>query len=192
MGQQGSAPGHYYDCLQLTSPGRGLGTGSHLYLGQWAKHRPLTCRPNKSVLQQFSANKVETFEPQGDHVVGSGYHDTCQRWCRQSEGGGRAGATKRRGGGHLCFGQWVSTFNLFLPPAAILDDQSLCGRGERLALALARENINSLMEGSSQARVEVDVYELQKDSQYSTTDTSESQFVPAVAAGCVFNFLLTY
>ncbi|XP_039880804.1 glutamate receptor ionotropic, kainate 5-like [Simochromis diagramma] len=55
--------------------------------------------------------------------------------------------------------------------AAILDDQSVCGRGERLALALARENINSLMEGSSQARVEVDVYELQKDSQYDTTDT---------------------
>uniref|UniRef100_A0A4W6G185 Glutamate receptor n=1 Tax=Lates calcarifer TaxID=8187 RepID=A0A4W6G185_LATCA len=55
--------------------------------------------------------------------------------------------------------------------AAILDDQSACGRGERLALALARENINSLMEGSSQARVEVDVYELQKDSQYDTTDT---------------------
>ncbi|XP_059205737.1 LOW QUALITY PROTEIN: glutamate receptor ionotropic, kainate 5-like [Centropristis striata] len=54
--------------------------------------------------------------------------------------------------------------------AAILDDQSSCGRGERLALALARENINSLM-GSSQARVEVDVYELQKDSQYDTTDT---------------------
>lgn len=61
------------------------------------------------------------------------------------------------------------------PPAAILDDQSVCGRGERLALALARENINSLMEGSAQARVEVDVYELQNDSQYSTTDASESR-----------------
>uniref|UniRef100_UPI0037E81092 glutamate receptor ionotropic, kainate 5-like isoform X1 n=1 Tax=Semicossyphus pulcher TaxID=241346 RepID=UPI0037E81092 len=55
--------------------------------------------------------------------------------------------------------------------AAILDDQSTCGRGERLALALARENINSLMEGPSEARVEVDVYELTKDSQYDTTDT---------------------
>ncbi|KAK9527104.1 hypothetical protein VZT92_015765 [Zoarces viviparus] len=55
--------------------------------------------------------------------------------------------------------------------AAILDDQSACGRGERLALALARENINSLMEGSSRARVEVDVYELLKDSHYDTTDT---------------------
>uniref|UniRef100_A0A3Q3FAH9 Receptor ligand binding region domain-containing protein n=1 Tax=Labrus bergylta TaxID=56723 RepID=A0A3Q3FAH9_9LABR len=58
-----------------------------------------------------------------------------------------------------------------LPPAAILDDQSTCGRGERLALALARENINSLMEGPSEARVEVDVYELSKDSQYDTTET---------------------
>ncbi|XP_024153999.2 glutamate receptor ionotropic, kainate 5 [Oryzias melastigma] len=55
--------------------------------------------------------------------------------------------------------------------AAILDDQSDCGRGERLALALARENINNNIEGASQARVEVDVYELQKDSQYDTTDT---------------------
>uniref|UniRef100_A0A8D3A961 Glutamate receptor n=1 Tax=Scophthalmus maximus TaxID=52904 RepID=A0A8D3A961_SCOMX len=55
--------------------------------------------------------------------------------------------------------------------SAILDDQSVCGRGERLALALARENINSAMEGPSRARVEVDIYELQKDSQYHTTDT---------------------
>lgn len=54
----------------------------------------------------------------------------------------------------------------------------MCGRGERLALALARENINSLMEGPSQARVEVDVYELQKDSQYDTTDTSKSPSRP--------------
>ncbi|KAK5605507.1 Glutamate receptor ionotropic, kainate 5 [Crenichthys baileyi] len=72
----------------------------------------------------------------------------------------------------------VSTLRLWIrrtfkscPTAAILDDQSVCGRGERLALALARENINNQMEGSSQARVEVDVYELQKDSQYDTTDT---------------------
>uniref|UniRef100_A0A6Q2YCH9 Glutamate receptor n=1 Tax=Esox lucius TaxID=8010 RepID=A0A6Q2YCH9_ESOLU len=57
------------------------------------------------------------------------------------------------------------------PPAAILDDQAVCGRGERLALALARENINSLFEGPSRARVEVDIFELQKDSQYETTDT---------------------
>ncbi|KAM8869922.1 glutamate receptor ionotropic, kainate 5 isoform 2-T2 [Spinachia spinachia] len=55
--------------------------------------------------------------------------------------------------------------------AAILDDQSVCGHGERLALALARENINSVMEAPSRARVEVDIYELLKDSQYDTTDT---------------------
>ncbi|XP_061632758.1 glutamate receptor ionotropic, kainate 5 isoform X4 [Phyllopteryx taeniolatus] len=55
--------------------------------------------------------------------------------------------------------------------AAILDDQSVCGRGERLALSLARENINSLMEDPARARVEVDIFELQKDSQYDTTDT---------------------
>ncbi|KAG7469271.1 hypothetical protein MATL_G00127160 [Megalops atlanticus] len=55
--------------------------------------------------------------------------------------------------------------------AAILDDQSVCGRGERLALALARENINSVMEGPARARVEVDIFELQRDSQYETTDT---------------------
>uniref|UniRef100_A0A8C6MAI6 Glutamate receptor n=1 Tax=Nothobranchius furzeri TaxID=105023 RepID=A0A8C6MAI6_NOTFU len=60
---------------------------------------------------------------------------------------------------------------LGLECAALLDDPSVCGRGERLALALARENINNQMEGSAQARVEVDVYELQKDSQYDTTDT---------------------
>lgn len=42
-----------------------------------------------------------------------------------------------------------------------------------MALALARENINSVMEGPARARVEVDIYELQKDSQYDTTDTSE-------------------
>uniref|UniRef100_A0A8B9KXD5 Glutamate receptor, ionotropic, kainate 5 n=1 Tax=Astyanax mexicanus TaxID=7994 RepID=A0A8B9KXD5_ASTMX len=54
---------------------------------------------------------------------------------------------------------------------AILDDHSACGRGERLALALARENINSVMEGPARARVDVDVFELQKDSQYETTDT---------------------
>uniref|UniRef100_A0A8C1INJ3 Glutamate receptor n=1 Tax=Cyprinus carpio TaxID=7962 RepID=A0A8C1INJ3_CYPCA len=61
--------------------------------------------------------------------------------------------------------------NLRYYSSAILDDQSACGRGERLALALARENINSVMEGPSRARVEVDIFELQRDSQYETTDT---------------------
>uniref|UniRef100_A0A9J8BCW6 Glutamate receptor n=1 Tax=Cyprinus carpio carpio TaxID=630221 RepID=A0A9J8BCW6_CYPCA len=66
----------------------------------------------------------------------------------------------------------VLTYSFFYSSsAAILDDQSACGRGERLALALARENINSVMEGPSRARVEVDIFELQRDSQYETTDT---------------------
>ncbi len=35
------------------------------------------------------------------------------------------------------------------------------------------------MEGPARAQVEVDIYELQKDSQYDTTDTSEwSRFTP--------------
>ncbi|KAE8593567.1 hypothetical protein XENTR_v10019199 [Xenopus tropicalis] len=55
--------------------------------------------------------------------------------------------------------------------AAILDDQTVCGRGERLALALAREHINSHTQGSASGRVEVEIFELQKDSQYETTDT---------------------
>uniref|UniRef100_A0A8C1X9L5 Glutamate receptor n=1 Tax=Cyprinus carpio TaxID=7962 RepID=A0A8C1X9L5_CYPCA len=67
------------------------------------------------------------------------------------------------------FSKWLSFF--CSSSAAILDDQSACGRGERLALALARENINSVMEGPSRARVEVDIFELQRDSQYETTDT---------------------
>uniref|UniRef100_A0A3B5BI53 Glutamate receptor n=1 Tax=Stegastes partitus TaxID=144197 RepID=A0A3B5BI53_9TELE len=69
---------------------------------------------------------------------------------------------------------FLSFLLVTMPPrslTAILDDQSVCGRGERLALALARENINSVMEGPARARVEVDIYELQKDSQYDTTDT---------------------
>ncbi|KAH1179942.1 hypothetical protein KIL84_005992 [Mauremys mutica] len=57
------------------------------------------------------------------------------------------------------------------PAAAILDDQTVCGRGERLALALAREQINSIIEVPAKARVEVEIFELQRDSQYETTDT---------------------
>uniref|UniRef100_A0A5F9DRM9 Glutamate receptor n=1 Tax=Oryctolagus cuniculus TaxID=9986 RepID=A0A5F9DRM9_RABIT len=58
-----------------------------------------------------------------------------------------------------------------VPSAAILDDQTVCGRGERLALALAREQINGIIEVPAKARVEVDIFELQRDSQYETTDT---------------------
>ncbi|KAJ3609644.1 hypothetical protein NHX12_024160 [Muraenolepis orangiensis] len=55
--------------------------------------------------------------------------------------------------------------------AAILDERTACGRGERMALALARENINRLLEDAARGRVEVDVYDLPQDSQYHTTET---------------------
>lgn len=79
----------------------------------------------------------------------------------------------------------------------------MCGRGERLALALAREQINGIIEVPAKARVEVDIFELQRDSQYETTDTSEQgdgawgeagqtsglqsiSQLPASSAHCVF------
>ncbi|TRZ07626.1 hypothetical protein HGM15179_019484, partial [Zosterops borbonicus] len=55
--------------------------------------------------------------------------------------------------------------------AAILDERGGCGRGERLALALARERVNGPGGGRPPARLEVDVFELARDNQYETTDT---------------------
>lgn len=71
-------------------------------------------------------------------------------------------------------------FLLLMCPAAILDDQTVCGRGERLALALAREHINSIIEVPAKARVEVEIFELQRDSQYETTDTSTLRVLACV------------
>ncbi|XP_032940311.1 glutamate receptor ionotropic, kainate 5 [Catharus ustulatus] len=55
--------------------------------------------------------------------------------------------------------------------AAILDERGGCGRGERLALALARERVNGPGGGRPPARLEVEVFELSRDNQYETTDT---------------------
>ena len=55
--------------------------------------------------------------------------------------------------------------NSCVPSAAILDDQTVCGRGERLALALAREQINGIIEVPAKAPVEVDIFGLQQGSQ---------------------------
>uniref|UniRef100_A0A674GNM0 Glutamate receptor n=1 Tax=Taeniopygia guttata TaxID=59729 RepID=A0A674GNM0_TAEGU len=55
--------------------------------------------------------------------------------------------------------------------AAILDERGGCGRGERLALALARERLNGPGGGRPPARLELEVFELARDSQYETTDT---------------------
>uniref|UniRef100_A0A674HPT3 Glutamate receptor n=1 Tax=Taeniopygia guttata TaxID=59729 RepID=A0A674HPT3_TAEGU len=57
------------------------------------------------------------------------------------------------------------------PRAAILDERGGCGRGERLALALARERLNGPGGGRPPARLELEVFELARDSQYETTDT---------------------
>uniref|UniRef100_A0A3B4AK72 Receptor ligand binding region domain-containing protein n=1 Tax=Periophthalmus magnuspinnatus TaxID=409849 RepID=A0A3B4AK72_9GOBI len=71
---------------------------------------------------------------------------------------------------------FISNPTSALPPvcrgAAILDEQaSWCGRGERGALTLARESVNEQLQGSARGRVEVDIFDLQRDSQYHTTET---------------------
>lgn len=54
------------------------------------------------------------------------------------------------------------------PPAVVLDPQSWCGPAERLALALARQQISS-----QQVALELDHFQLHDDSHFSTTATSE-------------------
>uniref|UniRef100_A0AAV2K7H1 Receptor ligand binding region domain-containing protein n=1 Tax=Knipowitschia caucasica TaxID=637954 RepID=A0AAV2K7H1_KNICA len=83
----------------------------------------------------------------------------------QSTGGQSAGG--QSAGGQSAGGQ--STGGLRM--AAILDEQvSWCGRGERAALTLARDDVNEQLQGS-RGSVEVEVYELLQDSQYHTTET---------------------
>lgn len=48
-----------------------------------------------------------------------------------------------------------------------------CSRGERLAITLAKEGINHVSNLSLLAKVEVDIFELLRDSEYETGDTSE-------------------
>ncbi|XP_059497300.1 glutamate receptor ionotropic, kainate 5 isoform X4 [Stegostoma tigrinum] len=74
--------------------------------------------------------------------------------------------------------QLLSTLRM----AAVLDDHTTCGRGERLALALAREKINSIIEVPAKARVEVEIFELGQDSQYEATDTMCQILPKGVAA----------
>ncbi|KAB0357785.1 hypothetical protein FD754_001941 [Muntiacus muntjak] len=52
--------------------------------------------------------------------------------------------------------------------AAILDDQTVWGHNECLALTLTREQINGIIEVPAKARVEVDIFELQQDSHSQT------------------------
>ncbi|XP_032905466.1 glutamate receptor ionotropic, kainate 4 [Amblyraja radiata] len=56
--------------------------------------------------------------------------------------------------------------------AAILDDPMECSRGERLAISLAKTHINNIVDTSEKARLEVDLFELLRDSEYETADTT--------------------
>lgn len=57
--------------------------------------------------------------------------------------------------------------------AAILDDPMECNRGERLAITLAKESINKNTNRSTTGKLEVDIFELLRDSEYEMGETSE-------------------
>lgn len=82
--------------------------------------------------------------------------------------GGR-GETGERGGNRR--GYQLSPCGC-LPTAAILDDPMECSRGERLSITLAKNRINRAPERLGKAKVEVDIFELLRDSEYETAETS--------------------
>lgn len=57
--------------------------------------------------------------------------------------------------------------------AAILDDPMECNRGERLAITLAKESINKNTNRSTTGKLEVDIFELLRDSEYEMGETSK-------------------
>lgn len=57
--------------------------------------------------------------------------------------------------------------------AAILDDPMECNRGERLAITLAKENINKNTNRSTTGKLEMDIFELLRDSEYEMGETSK-------------------
>lgn len=57
--------------------------------------------------------------------------------------------------------------------AAILDDPMECNRGERLAITLAKEIINKNTNRSTMGKLEVDIFELLRDSEYEMGETSK-------------------
>lgn len=62
---------------------------------------------------------------------------------------------------------------LFFLPAAILDDPMECSRGERLAITLAKNGINKSSNRSTTSKLEVDIFELLRDSEYEMGETSK-------------------
>ncbi len=79
----------------------------------------------------------------------------------------------------LCLSKYIVSYSgslsVFLNcvPAAILDDPMECSRGERLAITLAKESINRSSNRSTTGKLEVDIFELLRDSEYETGETSE-------------------
>ncbi|XP_010868626.1 glutamate receptor ionotropic, kainate 4 isoform X1 [Esox lucius] len=65
----------------------------------------------------------------------------------------------------------ISSNPFTLRLAAVLDDPMECSRGERLAITLAKEGINHVSNLSVMGKVEVDIFELLRDSEYETGDT---------------------
>ncbi|CAB1418018.1 unnamed protein product [Pleuronectes platessa] len=57
------------------------------------------------------------------------------------------------------------------PAAAILDDPMECSRGERLAITLAKDSINRNSNRSTTGKLEVDIFELLRDSEYEMGET---------------------
>ncbi|KAF4803944.1 glutamate ionotropic receptor kainate type subunit 4 [Turdus rufiventris] len=66
--------------------------------------------------------------------------------------------------------------------SAILDDPMECSRGERLSITLAKNRINRAPERAGKARVEVDIFELLRDSEYETAETM-CQILPKGVVG---------
>lgn len=67
---------------------------------------------------------------------------------------------------------WLSP-SFWLVLAAILDDPMECSRGERLAITLAKETINRSTNRSTTGKLEVDIFELLRDSEYEMGETSK-------------------
>ncbi|KAK2532714.1 Grik4 [Columba guinea] len=65
---------------------------------------------------------------------------------------------------------------------AILDDPMECSRGERLSITLAKNRINRAPERAGKAKVEVDIFELLRDSEYETAETM-CQILPKGVVG---------
>lgn len=64
-------------------------------------------------------------------------------------------------------------FSLSFSSAAILDDPMECSRGERLAITLAKDSINRNTNRSTTGKLEVDIFELLRDSEYEMGETSK-------------------